>query len=348
MKQVITKQTQSIVYGDSDYARFIFVRLKDKVKDTILLGHADELRFIETNIASVNGVKTRFKKALVELPSNHNPVQTNSTKSVVIVGSDPYSVSNVLTYIGTAESITLIIHGNNLLPTHDSAVQDVMQRYFKKMKIKLHFETDVLSVLVKDHKHYTIAEHKGQPKRFASDALITEPTQVIVDFGLENTKPVNNDHNSDKSCSLNKNIGLLKTDQPLSLADVDTIVEFMSGSKNSFVINTPYTQIHSSGGVSFFSIGLTEQSVTSAHTGYRKSIIKLPGIHPDSPTYFIKILASISGRLLGISGITKEDTLDLDLLYHFVAVKVRVLDAKKALSVTTPYAASLHEALDSL
>lgn len=348
MKQVIAKQTQCIIYGDSDYARFIFARLKEKTKDITLLGKNDELRFVAGNVASINGTKTSFKKALVELPTQAQPLPLKSAKSVVVVGVESSSVVNVLDNLTAGKDITLLVSGSTLVPSHDSAVQDVMQRYFKKMKVTIHYETDVLSVNIKDQKYFIVAEHKGQPKRMVSDRLITEEVLEKVDYGLENAVSKVELHSSDRSHSLNESIAVLKLEQQLSLADVDTIVGYMCGRRSIFAIDTPRTQIHSAGGVSFFSIGLVEQAVTGAHTGYRKSVIKLPRPNPSSPTYFIKILASINGRILGISGIAKQDTLDIDLLYHFVSTKVRIKDAKIALSVSTPNAASLHDALDSL
>lgn len=353
MKQIVTKKVSAVVFGDSDSSKFIYRRLKETQKDALLLSARDEVRFVSKQIVSINGVKTQASKVLLDTHKRSESAASISTGAVVAIGSDDKVLSKVFTAMGAAQSICLLTHDSKLLQNYDLAVQDVVLRYLKKSKVKVLFDTNVLSTRVSENKTYIVAEHSGVPRRIVADTLVQtlENPGTQDEMGLHNAVPedtIQELHSGHASCSITKNIGVLKSDERLTLSDVDLIVDFMKSRRSRFSIRKPPMQVMAVSGLCAFSIGLIEQSITGAHTGYRKSVVKLPELSPASPTYFIKIIASTSGRLIGVSGVIPDEYFDLKLLSYFVENKTRVSTAKKMIPLSSSHAVSLYEALDSL
>lgn len=365
MKDIVTKQLSAVVLGNSQTSRLLFALLKERVKDSLLVGFDEDFHLLSPHIASINGVKTRIKNIAIE--KRHDPIvpaiegvetigvkQKGDEQTVLIIGAGTQGVVEAINRIGIGVKIILVDTNNPILATYDSSVQEVINRYLKKHGVRVLTDTNVLSTIYRDEKNFVVAEQNGSPKRLIADSVVTKcghNWKSYNEYGLSNVASEETLSGLAKSHSveiLTGDIILLPDNKTLTLSEAENIVDFLCGKKIRKWVSSPHLAYGHSNGISFFSFGMLEQSMPMAHTGYRKSVIKLRNTSDDTPTYFIKLITTVNGRIIGISGVVAKDSFDLDYLEYAVHKKIKTQDMKNFIRLNTPHAFALYEAIDSL
>jgi pyruvate/2-oxoglutarate dehydrogenase complex dihydrolipoamide dehydrogenase (E3) component len=346
MSSIAQKFTDVVLIGRGDSIETIKQIISYQNKKTYKHYSPTGYRFISSNTVATDGEKISAKKFLILLPKiyttrkfethSNYPQQYNSldqllqtpAKSVTVIGSDEYAVRGCLMLAKTGALTYLICEQESLLSAYDMTVQNIVERYIKKRGIHVSKGISVLSLEPSDSIVSIICEQSGKPLRIASEQLFISPEATYqYDIGLEN---VQNGFIFDPKKQLqyaSKNILIALEDDNIGLDSLYKVAHSLISNKTTTASYAP-RNIYVSDTLNFFSIGLLEQEFISTHLSYKKIVVKVQSTD-KSVQWFMKVLASTNGSIIGIHGVLPFKYQNTDMLVSLVENRTHISDLKK-------------------
>jgi hypothetical protein len=253
----------------------------------------------------------------------------------VVYGSNELAISKALNFLANGLDVTLLFESQRLLEAYDSSIQEVITHHLIKLNAKILASHTPVPVHTKPEVNHMVAKSEGKLKKIDYDHLYIEPQYTTLnDIGLSNHGSVR--INPDNHCTVFKNIVLIQGDETLlDLRDAQRFARILQGKK----IPPPkptYARSSAVNGVEYFSYGVLEQDIVDTHVGYKKSIAKI--IIPSSHiTGFIKVLVSMRGKVVGISGIVAQNYPGLIQLRNAVKNHSKIRELTETIDINDPY-----------
>ena len=325
-KKIPQKKTDLLIIGESASAAVLAILAG--TKKSVVTGK--KVYFLSNNIASVDDTKIFFKSAIVlteptsELASSPLSIPMLLTESTgkgetVIIGSENTAIKKSI-QISERHKVSIVCPGATILNTHDKAVQEVVSRYLKKLKITVLDGHSVVSSRPSERGTYDLViEKDGMPKRLSVDTVYAEPIdKYLEDFGSQNLGKVGKSKYTPGmiAAKISKNILVVYDNQDISIETARRILGLAVSRKISSIA-LPTHNVFLSSDIMYFSIGMLEQEFDSSHHAYKRSVVAVPTQGREFKS-FVKVTTSMSGKVLGICGVLPTAKLDPSLLYPVV------------------------------
>lgn len=335
MSKLAQKFVDIVVIGQGDTARLVKKILSFQTKKTHKHFAAKKPRFVSQNTIVIDGEKISAKKFLIILPQLHkmkaftvvgeHPLPAHvdlesidtTVKSACVIGSDSYALEQC---VGLRErgAIVTLISEKQILTNYDSTVQDVMGRYLKKLGVAVHMNKPILSIEPRKGNVHVLADDNGTPVRVSADELIIAPDTVYLnDLGLGNIDDSHAPKEDTPIDLVGGNVLIVKDTPLLGLETAYALTEFLLGKRRTHIDYTPRA-IYSSPELYYFSIGINEQDYFDTHLSYKKAIVKVAVKDNATTTWFIKVITSTHGRIIGIHAVLPFEYQNIDMLINLV------------------------------
>jgi hypothetical protein len=324
-----TKIYDAIVYGEGSFVDNVVWLLREQNISYLHAQYNDTARFIGPDSISINGKLSQFGRALVvpRLVRNPPPIQglddinpekpnISKHKTITVIGDhkDTLVVASSLALQGF--NVTCIDLNNESLRDFDISVSEVLERHLKKNVVRHVTNSPILSIGKTNNQCVVICDKNGMPLRITADLVVCSFKESWHDeVGLINLESKRSDpptHNFRLSSKISDNAVLMNPHGAYSLHDIELASKFLSG-KRSFKITTLHAAELITQSFSLFTFGIREQDVVETHVAYKKSVVRLPAQSDRHPTFYIKMLCSLSGKIVGICGIVPSELYSKDL-----------------------------------
>jgi hypothetical protein len=319
--QALKKTTIAVIGSGKVYASVQAILTHDKVP---YMAGAD-IHFLSASEAVVDGFRVQADRFLVLSPAhkadlsgtNRLPVSDsalNLAASTLFVGDGQDTVLGALSRTGMSSN-KIVSTSAYILPSHDKAVQEVIGNYLRKQKVDLLLDHSALSTTKNlDGRYTTVVEKSGHPTHIKSDVVFEErlaPSKTA--YGFENIGIQNPETYFEPGVHrVSKRITLLICQNPTyTLTQVGRLVKFAL-SKSSRLLTMPRVQIASTSELKFFTIGEPEQTFDSTHLAYKRSVVAIRS--ETDYRCFVKVITSMRGNILSISGVVSSEMLDPEIL----------------------------------
>jgi pyruvate/2-oxoglutarate dehydrogenase complex dihydrolipoamide dehydrogenase (E3) component len=365
MPKVAQKFTDIVIVGKSDSAQLIKMILTYQNKKTYKHFTTSIPRFVSANTMVLDGDKISAKKFVVILPElqkakaftvvGSHPLIINPdaqfidglAKSWCVIGSDTYAVMRCVDLSVIGSKITLISEGT-FLPAFDMTVQDIVERYIKKIGITLLKDSPVLSIEPSKDTAHIITDYNGTPRRISVNQLIITPDSYYsTDIGLGNVGEISEQDSVRAIFQVGSDVLIVKDNPQLGLAMIYKITDFLLGNKSHGLDYKPRT-IYTSPKLSFFSIGISEQDYFDTHLSYKKCIVKVKGPEKSPVNWFIKVLASAQNKIIGIHAVLPFSYQNTDLLISLVENDQPISELRNSCLVNDELAEAFVEIIGSM
>lgn len=248
-------------------------------------------------------------------------------QKVLIVGSGAIGIEWVRIFSSFGVEVSIVEIADRLLPSADFDISKRLERIFKMAKIKIFVSTSVMDIKDK--------------KVTLSNGEILEPDFVLFATGRE----INTLNNIEELPKIGDVFGLIQLAHFASHLGINVVENIVLNKeiKDFIVPSVIY------GHPEIAWIGATEQSLETEKIGYKKSIFPISALgkaQADGDLEgFIKVLADISGKLLGVHIISKEAS----ALIHQFSIAMQndlgVNELKECCFAHPTYSEGVYEAL---
>lgn len=360
MPHSIAKQTDIVLVGDSPLIRLLHRLILENTKNCMLV-NAEDFRFLDDNVASINGTKVYAKKIIIlkklhstlpDIPGLNTVSKKQNPESIIIIGNNERAYKSAVEAVKNNVTTNVITMSDRLLEKYDSSVQDVCERHLKKTGVKLYMSTTILSIATKDGKNYIVTESSGAPKRLVCDdiAYFSDGKWDDADtLGLANTSltSVMDEIASANTIKLGaQNTLIIPAETSYTLSDLEYVVDFAKDGKYRHGKSLEfYEGAHNN--FSYFTVGIKEQDIENEHVAYKKSVAKISVNGYEGPTLFLKVITSLKKNIVGISGIVPRTT-DNSLFRYIVECNMNVIEARRLIDATSPLALAFHDITENL
>ena len=360
MAHTIAKQTDVVLVGDNPLMRLLHRLIMENTKNCMLVS-TDDFRFLDDNVASINGTKVYAKKVIIlkklgqtlpDIPGLKKISEKQNPESIVIIGNNETAYKTAVDAAKNNITTSVISMSERLLEKYDVSVQEVCERHLKKTGVKLYLRTTVLSITAKDAKNYLVTESDGTPKRLVADDIVFYSDGKWEDadtLGLANTSLT---LHMDEIASANtikrgaQNALIVPSNTSYTLSDLEYVVDFAKDGKfrhgNSLEFHEGMQETYA-----YFTVGIKEQDIENIHIAYKKSVAKISIPGYEGPTLFLKVITSVKKNIVGISGIVPCTT-DNSIFRFIVESNMNVIEARRLIDATSPLALAFHDITENL
>jgi hypothetical protein len=318
MQKGPAKRHEIIIIGTGAIAESVTYQLAKTGSKPFRVEDTSLVHFIGNNLFVLGGEKIGFKRALLLLPettrlpdikglekTNFRPLGEYDTTAKggyhVVVGSGPDSLLEVVTLSKQASKVD-IIYDQELLKGYDMSVQDVVRRHLKSIGVSEISHHLPIAATTKNSKTLLLLRDGKSGRQISCDELhIERITSEHSSIGLENQGYFAS------STESGLRAGILRLDQnsALNLSQIKQICSILvsgrGGVPEKFSMQSSIIEE-----AHLFTYGYAEQDIINTHLGYRKSIARnSEKLHTFQG--FIKVLTSMRGQILSISGILPAD-----------------------------------------
>jgi hypothetical protein len=258
---------------------------------------------------------------------------------ILLVGASDSEIDIALTQ-DQKHRFVVATSEESILPSHDMAVQEVLTRYLHKQGVAVYTAYNVLpTVRSTSNTLETIIEKSGSPKKILSTAVYEHKIPKPTDIGTANISSV---VALPDTCSIVRKLAphitkINDTNTTYPLSQLRTIVEFALSTRKKTLLVTP-SQISGGGGLKYFTLGEPEQKYYSTNLGYKRSIVPIRS--EVEYRCFLKVITSLSGVIIGISGVIEEGMIDPSMFANLISSGAKstelmdVVDSKNKLAKT--------------
>jgi hypothetical protein len=360
MAHAIAKQTDVVLVGDSPLMKLIHRLVLEHTKNCITTG-TEEFRFLNENIVSINGTKVFAKKVVIlkklhstlpDIAGLKKAVHKKNASSVLVIGNNSTTYSEALESIKSGKTTHIATMTDRILEKYDSSVQEVCERYLKKLGIKIHYQTTVLSVASTNEKNFIVCESSGIPKRLVAEDIryfgngTWEDADVI---GLSNTSLVTEMDTIKSATTIQRGAGnalIIPAETSYTLSDIEYVIDFIKDGKYRHGQTLEFHEEECES-YRFFTVGIKEQDIAGEHIAYKKSVAKISVAEYDGPTLFLKVMTSTRKNIVGISGIVPGNT-ETSVFRYIVEENMNIIEARRLIDATSPLALAFHDITENL
>lgn len=352
------KQSDVVLIGAGPLIESIKNILGHSGCSVIMLPDAESVYFLSRRVIVYAGERIAAKRFFIVLPNQRTvPVlrgldttsyitlgeETNFSQSgkVLIVGGHELAVNAAMSASTTKSEVHMAYPSETLLVNYDVSVQEVVTRYLRKQKVGLFSAHTPIASRTKNNKTNLLTKTNESTRELECGTLYIEPNETSSnDMGLSklgvHIAEINNTVLSSKNLTIIDGERLIT-----SIDDAQQYAKVLLGkraSSPSLVQDNQFTAL----GVRLFSFGILEQNFIDTHIGYNKSISKLtiPGI---DITGFIKVVTSLTGKIVGVSGILPIGYSGIDTFRFAVKDRLKISALAKQISVEDPLRSSYLE-----